>query len=126
MDVLMPQLGETVAEGKITRWFKSVGDKVAGHGDTLFEVETDKVTVEVPSISAGILQVVNVDAGAIARVGAIVAVVGDGSAAPAAKASAPARAGDEGRRTDARSAAGQSGRGRGCGPRSIGADGPLP
>ncbi len=48
MDVLMPQLGETVAEGKITKWFKSAGDAVKP-GDNLFEIETDKVSMEVPS-----------------------------------------------------------------------------
>ena len=50
MDVLMPQLGETVAEGKITKWFKSAGDAVKP-GDNLFEIETDKVSMEVPSIT---------------------------------------------------------------------------
>ena len=54
MDVLMPQLGETVTEGKITRWFKSVGEAVA-RGDNLCEIETDKVTVEVPAIADGVL-----------------------------------------------------------------------
>ena len=48
MDVLMPQLGETVAEGKITKWFKSAGDAVKP-GDNLFEIETDKVSMEVPA-----------------------------------------------------------------------------
>jgi pyruvate/2-oxoglutarate dehydrogenase complex dihydrolipoamide acyltransferase (E2) component len=52
MDILMPQLGETVAEGKITTWFKSVGDAVKP-GDNLFEIETDKVSMEVPATSAG-------------------------------------------------------------------------
>ena len=50
--VIMPQLGETVAEGKILEWFKSVGDEVK-EGDNLFEVETDKVTLEVQSILSG-------------------------------------------------------------------------
>src|SRR5580693_1078465 len=67
MDVLMPQLGETVAEGKIRTWFKSVGDKVAP-GDNLFEIETDKVTMEVPSISAGVLAEIRVPEGEIAPV----------------------------------------------------------
>ena len=49
MDVLMPQLGETVAEGKITKWFKAAGEAVKP-GDNLFEIETDKVSMEVPSI----------------------------------------------------------------------------
>ena len=48
MDVLMPQLGETVAEGKITKWFKAAGDAVKP-GDNLFEIETDKMSMEVPA-----------------------------------------------------------------------------
>lgn len=95
--IIMPQLGETVAEGKILAWFKSVGDAVAA-GDNLFEVETDKVTVEVQSIVAGRLSEIRVEAGAIAKVGEVVAVVGDGATAeptapaPAATAKAPALA----------------------------------
>ena len=50
--IIMPQLGETVAEGKILAWFKSVGDEIK-EGDNLFEVETDKVTIEVQAIVAG-------------------------------------------------------------------------
>ena len=50
----MPQLGETVAEGKITKWFKSAGDAVKP-GDNLFEIETDKTSMEVPATSAGVL-----------------------------------------------------------------------
>ena len=54
MDVLMPQLGETVAEGKITHWYKAPGDAVAP-GDSLFEIETDKTSMEVPATAAGVL-----------------------------------------------------------------------
>ena len=75
MDVLMPQLGETVAEGKITKWFKSAGDAVKP-GDNLFEIETDKVSMEVPSITAGVLTEIRVPAGEVAPVGAVVAVIG--------------------------------------------------
>ena len=74
MDILMPQLGETVAEGKITTWFKAIGDAVKP-GDNLFEIETDKVSMEVPAISAGTLTEIRVAAGEVAPVGAIVAVV---------------------------------------------------
>jgi len=74
MDVLMPQLGETVAEGKITKWFKSAGDAVKP-GDNLFEIETDKVSMEVPATEAGVLAEVRVSAGAVAPVGAVVAVI---------------------------------------------------
>jgi len=91
MDVLMPQLGETVAEGKITQWFKSAGDAIKP-GDNLFEIETDKVSMEVPSTTAGVLTEIRVPAGEVAPVGAVV----DGSAAsapPAAEAlSKPAAA----------------------------------
>src|SRR5215831_2396457 len=77
MDVLMPQLGETVAEGKITQWFKSAGDAIKP-GDNLFEIETDKVSMEVPSTAAGVLAEIRVAAGEVAPVGAIVAVIADG------------------------------------------------
>jgi pyruvate dehydrogenase E2 component (dihydrolipoamide acetyltransferase) len=82
MDVLMPQLGETVAEGKITKWFKSAGDAVKP-GDNLFEIETDKVSMEVPSTTAGVLAEIRVPAGAVAPVGAVVAVISDGAGAAA-------------------------------------------
>src|SRR5216684_1674288 len=80
MDVLMPQLGETVAEGKITQWFKSAGDSIKP-GDNLFEIETDKVSMEVPSTTAGVLAEIRVPAGEVAPVGAVVAVIADGTAA---------------------------------------------
>jgi pyruvate dehydrogenase E2 component (dihydrolipoamide acetyltransferase) len=95
MDVLMPQLGETVAEGKITKWFKSAGEQVKP-GDNLFEIETDKVSMEVPSTTTGVLAEIRVPAGDIAPVGAIVAVIADGSpeqaSRPTASTSPPASA----------------------------------
>jgi pyruvate dehydrogenase E2 component (dihydrolipoamide acetyltransferase) len=91
MDVLMPQLGETVAEGKITKWFKSAGEKVKP-GDNLFEIETDKVSMEVPSTTTGVLSEIRVPEGAVAPVGAVVAVIADGAAAAAAAtASTPSK-----------------------------------
>src|SRR6516165_7920290 len=91
MDVLMPQLGETVAEGKITQWFKSAGDAVKP-GDNLFEIETDKVSMEVPSTTAGVLAEIRVPAGEVAPVGAVVAVIADGaSASPPSTAEAPSK-----------------------------------
>jgi pyruvate dehydrogenase E2 component (dihydrolipoamide acetyltransferase) len=86
MDILMPQLGETVAEGKITTWFKSIGDAVKP-GDNLFEIETDKVSMEVPAIAAGVLAEIRVAVGEVAPVGAVVAVLS--GAAGAITASAP-------------------------------------
>src|SRR6202167_3277517 len=87
MDILMPQLGETVAEGKITKWFKSAGDTVKP-GDNLFEIETDKVSMEVPAIEAGVLSEIRVTEGEVAPVGAVVGVIGAAGSAPAAPASA--------------------------------------
>jgi len=74
MDVLMPQLGETVAEGKITKWYRSAGDAVKP-GDNLFEIETDKVSMEVPATTTGVLAEIRVAAGEVAPVGAVVAVI---------------------------------------------------
>jgi pyruvate dehydrogenase E2 component (dihydrolipoamide acetyltransferase) len=90
MNILMPQLGETVSEGKITKWFKSAGDAVKP-GDNLFEIETDKVSMEVPSTSAGVLSEIRVGVGEVAPVGAIVAVIAGegGAAAPAPAATTP-------------------------------------
>ena len=79
MDVLMPQLGETVAEGKISAWFKSVGDPVNA-GDNLFEVETDKTAMEVPSTVAGVIAEIRVSAGETVPVGTVIAVIGQAGA----------------------------------------------
>ncbi len=81
--IIMPQLGETVAEGKILTWFKAVGDDVK-IGDRLFEVETDKVTVEVEAIVAGKLTEIRTGNGATAKVGTTVAVIGGETVAPKA------------------------------------------
>jgi pyruvate dehydrogenase E2 component (dihydrolipoamide acetyltransferase) len=87
MDVLMPQLGETVAEGKITKWFVAAGTAVKP-GDNLFEIETDKVSMEVPSTTAGVLREIRVPEGEVALVGAVVAVIADGAAAASAPVAA--------------------------------------
>src|ERR1700733_11967593 len=91
MNVLMPQLGETVAEGKITQWFKSAGDAVKP-GDNLFEIETDKVSMEVPATEAGILSEIRVPAGEVVPVGAIVGIIGAPSVEAARGPAAPALA----------------------------------
>jgi pyruvate dehydrogenase E2 component (dihydrolipoyllysine-residue acetyltransferase) len=83
MDILMPQLGETVAEGKITKWFKAPGDSVKP-GDNLFEIETDKTSMEVPAIAAGVLAEIRVPEGDIAPVGAVVGILGSATAASTA------------------------------------------
>ena len=82
--IIMPQLGETVAEGKILTWFKSVGDDVK-IGDRLFEVETDKVTVEVEATVAGKLTEIKIGNGVTAKVGVTVAVIGGDAVASAPK-----------------------------------------
>ena len=89
--IIMPQLGETVAEGKILAWFKSVGDEIK-EGDNLFEVETDKVTIDVQAVPSRAAYRKSVSGPATtAKVGEVVAVVdGDGSAKVAVRAEAPA------------------------------------
>jgi len=88
----MPQLGETVAEGKITKWFKAAGDAVKP-GDNLFEIETDKTSMEVPSTVAGTLTEIHFNVGDVAKVGAVVAVIsgsGAGASPPLANTPKPA------------------------------------
>lgn len=81
----MPQLGETVTEGTITRWAKQVGDTVA-EDEVLFEVSTDKVDSEVPSPVSGVVSEILVPEGDTVDVGTRLAVISDGTAAPAAPA----------------------------------------
>ncbi len=88
MDVLMPQLGETVAEGTLTIWHKAVGDTVET-GELLFEIGTDKVEMEVPSPVGGTIRAINVEAGATVEVGAVLAVIDDGKGEAAAPSAAP-------------------------------------
>jgi 2-oxoglutarate dehydrogenase E2 component (dihydrolipoamide succinyltransferase) len=88
-DVTLPQLGETVTEGTITKWFKAVGDAVA-LDEPLFEVSTDKVDTEVPSPIAGTVMEIRVNEGDTVPVGAVIAVVGDGAGAGEGAAAEPA------------------------------------
>ena len=83
-DITLPQLGETVTEGTITRWFKKVGDAVVAD-EPLFEVSTDKVDTEVPSPVAGTLTEIRVNEGETVSVGTVIAVVGAASSAPASQ-----------------------------------------
>ena len=87
MDVLMPQLGETVNEGTVSAWYKKVGDTVE-KGDLLLDVETDKAATEIPAAAAGVLSVINVELGATVDVGTVIAVItveGEAAVAPVAK-----------------------------------------
>ena len=76
MDILMPQLGETVAEGTISVWAKAVGDSVQP-GDVLFEIETDKSSMEITATVAGKLAAINVEKGKTVPVGTVVAVIAE-------------------------------------------------
>src|SRR3972149_5212532 len=90
MDSIMPQLGETVAEGTVAKWYKKVGDTVKAD-ETLFDVETDKVNIEIPSPVAGVIAEIVVAEGATAKVGARLAVIREtGVEKTAAKPAAPA------------------------------------
>ncbi|MDP6427159.1 MAG: 2-oxo acid dehydrogenase subunit E2 [Rhodospirillales bacterium] len=93
MDIVMPQLGETVAEGTLTVWHKSVGDSVQAD-ELLFEIGTDKVEMEVPAQASGVLTEIRVEAGETVDVGTVLAVIDDGSqpakASAAKKTSKPA------------------------------------
>jgi len=74
MDVIMPQLGETVTEGTVANWYKKVGDTVKAD-EPLFEVETDKVTTEIPAIASGVLKAILVESGTTVPVGTVLAVI---------------------------------------------------
>ena len=91
-DVVMPQMGESIFEGTITKWLKKPGDKVE-RDKPLFEISTDKVDAEIPSPSAGVLKEIKVGEGQTVPIQTVVAVIdGAGSAAAAAPAPAPAKA----------------------------------
>tara|TARA_B100000686_G_C15926234_1_gene542033 strand:+ start:186 stop:413 length:228 start_codon:yes stop_codon:yes gene_type:complete len=74
MEIILPNIGETVDEGKVIKWLKQVGDQVVD-GDVLCEVETDKSTMEVPTTIDGTLKEIKVKEGEIVPVGSILAIV---------------------------------------------------
>jgi len=84
MDVIMPQLGETVAEGVVTRWYKKVGDAVKAD-ELLFDVETDKVSTEIPAPASGVVAEILVGEGVTAKVGARLAVIRESGATAATR-----------------------------------------
>src|ERR1051325_5806677 len=88
MDVLMPQMGESVTEGTIVRWIKKVGDKV-DRDEPLFEISTDKVDAEIPSPAAGVLSQILAKEGDTVPVNSVVALIGTGVDAPAPAPAAP-------------------------------------
>ncbi|MGB7471501.1 MAG: biotin/lipoyl-containing protein, partial [Candidatus Acidiferrum sp.] len=89
-DVVMPQMGESIFEGTITKWLKKPGDKVE-RDEPLFEISTDKVDAEIPSPSAGVLKEIKVNEGQTVPIQTVVAVI-DGAGGAAASAPAPAKA----------------------------------
>jgi len=90
-DVIMPQMGESIAEGTITRWIKNVGDSVS-RDEPLFEISTDKVDAEIPSPAAGTLTEILVQPGQTVAVNTIVARIGAAGEAAGTKPAAPAEA----------------------------------
>jgi 2-oxoglutarate dehydrogenase E2 component (dihydrolipoamide succinyltransferase) len=86
-DIRVPALGESVTEATIGQWFKKVGDIVAAD-EPVVELETDKVTIEVPAPSAGVLQAISANPGDTVNVGALIGAIGEGAGA-AAPAPAP-------------------------------------
>ena len=90
-EIKMPQLGLTMTEGTVTRWFKTVGEAVV-HGEVLFEVATDKITNQIESTAAGTLLQILVEEGQVAPVQAVLAYVGEPGAATGTAAAAPAAA----------------------------------
>ena len=86
-EVLMPQMGESITEGTITKWLKKVGDSVQ-RDEPIFEISTDKVDAEIPSPVAGKLTEIKVAEGTTVQINTVVAVIGGGAAKPAAAAPA--------------------------------------
>ena len=94
VDIVMPQMGESIFEGTITKWLKKPGDKVE-RDEPLFEISTDKVDAEIPSPSAGVLKEIKVGEGKTVPIQTVVGVIdaaGDGAAAAKAPVPAPAPA----------------------------------
>ena len=94
VDIVMPQMGESIFEGTITKWLKKPGDKVE-RDEPLFEISTDKVDAEIPSPSAGVLKEIKVGEGQTVPIQTVVGVIdaaGSAAAAPAPTPSAPAKA----------------------------------
>ena len=90
-DVVMPQMGESIFEGTVTKWLKKPGDAVE-RDEPLFEISTDKVDAEIPSPVAGTLQEIKVEAGATVQVNVVVAVIGEAANGSAPAAAAPSQA----------------------------------
>src|SRR5580693_6656061 len=89
IDVVMPQMGESIVEGTLTKWLKKTGDTV-GRDEPLFEISTDKVDTEIPSPEAGVLAEILIQEGQTVGINTVVARINNGASAPAAAPTAPA------------------------------------
>src|SRR5262245_54462652 len=104
VDVVMPQMGESIFEGTITKWFKKPGDKVE-RDEPLFEISTDKVDAEIPSPSAGVLKEIKVSEGKTVPIQTVVGVIDTAGAAAGISAAAPPKPAPEPVKTTAPSPA---------------------
>src|SRR5829696_708438 len=93
VEVVMPQMGESITEGTVSKWLKAVGDKIE-KDEPILEISTDKVDAEVPAPGAGVLLEIKAQEGETVEVGTVVAVIGDesGAAVPSPKSEAPSPA----------------------------------
>src|SRR5258707_2252820 len=92
-DIVMPQMGESIVEGTITKWLKKPGDKIQ-RDEPLFEISTDKVDAEIPAPASGVLQDIKVAEGATVQVNTVVGTIsadGEGGAAKPSAPTAPAK-----------------------------------
>ncbi|MGH9527554.1 MAG: biotin/lipoyl-containing protein, partial [Terriglobales bacterium] len=89
VDVIMPQMGESIFEGTVTKWLKKPGETVQ-RDEPLFEISTDKVDAEIPAPAAGVLKEIKIGEGKTVQVNTVVAIIEAAGAAPAAAAPAAA------------------------------------
>lgn len=107
-NVIMPQMGESIFEGTLTKWLKNVGDKVT-RDEPLFEISTDKVDAEIPAPASGVLSEIKVQAGQTVQVNTVVGTIGGAAGAGATQpAKAPAAAAGDGRKGEAARAGGHA------------------
>src|SRR5580698_4112860 len=104
VDIVMPQMGESIFEGTITKWLKKPGDKVE-RDEPLFEISTDKVDAEIPSPSAGVLKEIKVGEGKTVPIQTVVGVIDAAGGAAQAAAPAPAKAAEPAKPAPAQQAA---------------------
>ncbi len=93
-DIIVPELGESISEGTITKWFVKVGDTV-NQGDVLLELETDKVNIEISADSSGVVSAIARPDGDTVAVGEVIGTIGEGAAAPAPTAAPAAPVAEE-------------------------------